>query len=33
MQFINKNGDVFTLKKENPLKTVYIKEILSRINK
>ena len=33
MQFINKNGDVFTLKKENPLKAVYIKEILSRINK
>ena len=32
MQFINNNGDVFTLKKENPLKAVYVKEILSRIN-
>lgn len=31
MQYINKNGDVFTLKKESPLKAVYVKEILSRI--
>ena len=33
MQFINHNGDVFTLKKESPLKAVYVKEILSRISK
>ena len=33
MQFINQSGDVFTLKKENPLKAVYVKEILSRINR
>lgn len=32
MQYINKNGDVFTLKKESPLKAVYVKEILSRIS-
>ena len=30
MQFVNKNGDVFTLKKETPLKAVYVKEILAR---
>ena len=33
MQFINDKGDVFTLKKENPLKAVYTKKILSRINR
>ena len=33
MQFINSKGDVFTLKNESPLKAVYVKEILSRINK
>ena len=33
MQFINSSGDVFTLKKESPLKAVYVKEILSRISK
>lgn len=32
MQYINKNGDVFTLKKESPLKAVYVKEILPRIS-
>ena len=31
MQYINNKGDVFTLKKESPLKAVYVKEILSRI--
>ena len=30
MQFVNENGDVFTLKKETPLKAVYVKEILAR---
>ena len=33
MQYVNKKGDVFTLKKESPLKAVYVKEILSRISK
>lgn len=33
MQFINDKGDVFTLKKETPIKAVYVKEILQRINK
>ena len=33
MQFVNDKGDVFTLKKESPLKAVYVKEILSRIPK
>lgn len=32
-QYINANGDVITIKSENPLKKVYIKDILSRINK
>lgn len=31
MQYINDIGEVFTLKKESPLKAVYVKEILSRI--
>lgn len=31
MQYINDKGDVFTLKKETPLKAVYVKEILERI--
>ena len=31
MQFIDSKGNVFTLKKESPLKAVYVKEILSRI--
>lgn len=30
-QFINKNGDVITIKQENPLKAVYVKDILKRI--
>ena len=29
--YINKNGNVITVKKENPLKAVYVKDILSRI--
>ena len=29
--YINKDGDVITIKKENPLKAVYVKDILSRI--
>ena len=29
--FINKNGDVITIKKENPLKAVYVKDVLKRI--
>lgn len=33
MQFVNDKGDVFTLKKESPLKAVYVKEILARIPK
>ena len=33
MQFVNNYGDVFTLKKESPLKAVYVKEILARITK
>lgn len=32
-QFINKTGDVITIKSENPLKAVYIKDILNRIGK
>ena len=32
MQYVNEKGDVFTLKKESPLKAVYVKEILSRIS-
>jgi len=29
--FINNNGDVITIKKENPLKAIYVKDILNRI--
>jgi len=29
--YINASGDVITIKKDNPLKAVYIKDILSRI--
>jgi len=29
--YININGDVITIKKENPLKAVYVKDILRRI--
>jgi predicted RNA binding protein YcfA (HicA-like mRNA interferase family) len=29
--YINRNGDVITIKKENPLKAVYVKDILNRI--
>lgn len=29
--FINQNGDVITIKKDNPLKAVYVKDILKRI--
>lgn len=30
--FININGDVITIKEENPLKAVYVKDVLKRIN-
>lgn len=30
-QYINATGDVITIKDENPLKAVYVKDILSRI--
>lgn len=29
--FINSNGDVITIKFENPLKAVYVKDVLKRI--
>jgi predicted RNA binding protein YcfA (HicA-like mRNA interferase family) len=29
--YINASGDVITIKKENPLKAVYVEDILSRI--
>ena len=29
--YINENGDVITIKKENPLKAVYVKDVLRRI--
>jgi predicted RNA binding protein YcfA (HicA-like mRNA interferase family) len=29
--YINASGDVITIKKDNPLKAVYVKDILSRI--
>ena len=29
--YINDKGDVITIKKDNPLKAVYVKDILSRI--
>lgn len=31
--FINDKGDVITIKEENPLKAVYIKDALRRIGK
>ncbi len=30
-QFINSRGDVITIKDENPLKAVYVKDVLKRI--
>ncbi len=30
-QFINQNGNVITIKEENPLKAVYVKDVLKRI--
>lgn len=30
-QFINENGDVITIKEDNPLKAVYVKDVLRRI--
>ena len=30
-QFINNNGDVITIKQDNPLKAVYVKDVLKRI--
>ncbi len=30
-QYINSKGDVITIKEENPLKAVYVKDILNRI--
>lgn len=30
-QFRNKQGDVTTIKEENPLKVVYVKDVLKRI--
>ncbi|MDR2648741.1 MAG: type II toxin-antitoxin system HicA family toxin [Clostridiales bacterium] len=32
-QYINKFGDVITIKDEDPLKAVYVRSILSRIGK
>lgn len=29
-QFINKKGDVITIKEENPLKAVYVKDVLRK---
>ena len=29
--FINKNGDVITIKEDTPLKAVYVKDVLKRI--
>lgn len=29
--FINSKGDVITIKEENPLKAVYVKDVLKRI--
>lgn len=31
IQFINPNGEVITIKQENPLKAVYVKDVLKRI--
>ena len=33
MHFINERGDVITIKKDNPLKAVYVKDILLRIER
>ena len=30
-QFINQDGNVLTIKEENPLKAVYVKDVLKRI--
>ena len=30
--FINNRGDVITIKEENPLKAVYVKDVLKRID-
>lgn len=30
-QYVNAGGDVITIKDENPLKAIYVKDILSRI--
>lgn len=32
-QYINELGNVITIKDENPLKAVYVKDVLNRINK
>ncbi len=32
-QFIDSKGNVITIKKENPLKAVYVKDVLKRIHK
>lgn len=32
-QYVNTNGDVITIKSENPLKAVYVKDVLTRIGK
>ena len=32
-QYINETGNVITIKDENPLKAVYVKDVLNRINK
>jgi predicted RNA binding protein YcfA (HicA-like mRNA interferase family) len=32
-QFRNKHGDVVTIKEENPLKAVYVKDVLRRIGR
>ena len=31
-QYINTSGDIITIKDENPLKAIYVKDILSRIS-
>ncbi len=31
--FINKQGDVITIKMDNPVKAVYVKDVLKRINR
>lgn len=31
--FINEDGDVITIKEDNPLKAVYIKDVLKRIGR